>query len=115
MSQREAAPLAERKLRFHFRTGSMGPAQSEGISNEEGPPMKLRIAGLVAVALVLVPGAASAQWYERGPRHDHGHQWDQHHHHGYGDGHGYGYERRHRDGRDHPVHIDQGHHHRFSY
>ncbi|WP_449409706.1 hypothetical protein [Methylobacterium komagatae] len=73
--------------------------------------MKFRIAGLVAATLVLLPGAASAQWYERGPRHHHHH----HDHHGYGHGHGYGqrhgYERHHHHGYDRPIHFDRGHHH----
>lgn len=65
--------------------------------------MKLRIAGLVA-ALVLIPGAASAQRYERDPRHRYHHHWDHHRH-------GYGYERHHRHGYDRPIHFDRGHHH----
>jgi hypothetical protein len=55
--------------------------------------MKLRIAGLVAAAVALAPGAASAQWYERGPRPDHHQHWD-HHRHGEGYGFGHGDERR---------------------
>jgi hypothetical protein len=35
--------------------------------------MKLRIAGLAAAILVLLPGVASAQWYEQGRHHHHHH------------------------------------------
>jgi hypothetical protein len=76
--------------------------------------MTLRIAGLVGVALVLLPGSASAQWYEHGPRDHHHHHWDDFRYHG----HGYDHEfERHRPhGYDRPVHFERGrHHHRFGY
>lgn len=68
--------------------------------------MKLRIAGLAAAIIVLLPGVASAQWYEQG-RHHHHHHTDNHHH---GYGHRYGFER-YPDGYDRPVHSGRGQHH----
>ncbi|MFE1599879.1 hypothetical protein [Methylobacterium sp. ID0610] len=70
--------------------------------------MKAHLAGLVAAVLVLVPGAASAQWYEHGPRHHHHHHWSHHHH---GHGYGHGYERRDRHGYDRPGRFERDHHH----
>ena len=80
-----------------------------GISNEEVPPLKFRIAGMVTAALVLLPGVASAQWYEHGPRHHHHDQWDRHRHHS--DGYGHDFERDRHHGYDRPVHFERGHHH----
>lgn len=69
--------------------------------------MKLRIAGLAAAIIVLLPGVASAQWYEQGRHHHHHHHTDNHHH---GYGHRYGFER-YPDGYDRPVHSGRGQHH----
>ncbi|BAQ46045.1 hypothetical protein Maq22A_c14285 [Methylobacterium aquaticum] len=99
-------------LPIGFRTGSTRSMQSGDISNEEGPPVKLRVAGLIAATLVLLPGAASAQWYEHGPQHYNHHHRDHHRHPGHGYGHDF--ERHRHHSYDRPVHFERGghHHHR---
>ncbi len=76
----------------------------------EVTPMKMRLAGLIAAALVFTPMAASAQ-YHGGQRHR-DHDRSDGFRHG-GGGHGYGHARRHHHhGYDRPVHFERRHHHR---
>ncbi|EHP90734.1 hypothetical protein MetexDRAFT_4368 [Methylorubrum extorquens DSM 13060] len=66
-----ALPAPEWMLCPCFRSNSKRQAETACFHEPKGHPMKLRVAGLVAAALVLFPGAASAQWYEHGLRHHH--------------------------------------------